>query len=321
MNARPGDLLPDSAPMPMSLPQDTLRRVVHVARPIVDRIARLGFAAKGLVAVMIGALALRLALGRYGGDIAGPEDVLREFLRQPFGRFNLGVIALGLWAHACWKMVQAILDPERKGTGFTAVMERTSFGITALGYVALGMAALQLLLGRRVAGITGGPDELAARVLAPHLGRWVTGLIGSIFVLAGLLQLRLASIAGFRHILCLDRMSAVERNAVVLLGRAGYAALGIVSAVIGYFLIRVALLYNPELAGGWREALGFLASLEYGRWVLGLVAAGLLCYGLFHILLVRYHEEIDRLVGLAARNRGCEIGARGPSRREMNHDD
>jgi Domain of Unknown Function (DUF1206) len=63
-----------------------------------------------------------------------------------------------------------------------------------------------------------------------------------------------------------------------------------VSTVIGYFLIRVALLYDPEAAGDWQEALALLGGLDPGRLVLGAVAAGVVSYGLFFVMLVRYRR-------------------------------
>lgn len=275
----------------MAPTRSALDEVTREAGTAIDRIARLGFAAKGLVAVMIGALALQLALGIPGGGLAGPNDALRHFFHQRFGWFTLGVLAAGLWAHALWKLVQAIIDPERKGTGFTGVAERTGFGITALGYAVLGFAAVQILFGRQVGGATS-PDELAASVLSAHLGRWVTGLVGAIIIVSGLLQIRFGVTGGFRHILLLDEMSAAGRLALTLVAGAGYLALGIMSAVVGYFLVQAALHYDPRLAGGWSEALGFLAGLREGRWILGLVAAGLFCYGLYFIFLARYRRRI-----------------------------
>jgi hypothetical protein len=275
----------------MASTRSALDEVTREAGTAIDRIARLGFAAKGLVGVMIGGLALQLALGRPGGGLAGPNEALRHFLHQQFGWFTLAVLATGLWAHALWKLLQAFLDPEHKGTSFTGMAERIGFAITALGYAVLGFAAVQLLFGRQVAGAAN-PDELAARVLSAHLGRWVAGLVGGIIVVSGLLQIRFGVTGGFRHILRLDDMSAAGRVALTLVAGAGYIALGIMSAVVGYFLIQVALRYDPRLAGGWSEALGFLAGLSYGRWILGLVAGGLFCYGLYFIFLARYRRRI-----------------------------
>jgi hypothetical protein len=265
-----------------------VREVATGASPILDRIARLGLLANGVVVLIVGALALRFVLG-LGPGLAGPEDALASLLRQPFGRITLAILSPGLWAYGVWKLVQAVLDPENKGTSFVGMMERVGFAFTALAYLTLGMAGFQLLLGDRVGGATP-PEELAGKILAPHFGRSVVGLFGGIMVLAGVLQLRMGVTARFRHTLALDRMSRTEVMAVLALGCMGYLALGILSMVIGYFLVQVALLYDPEAAGGWQEALTLLGSLDRGRWTLGVVAAGVVSYGLFFIMSARYRR-------------------------------
>jgi hypothetical protein len=272
----------------VSTTQDVIREVAAEASPIIDRIARLGLLANGVVVLIVGAFALRFVLG-FGQGLAGPEDALASLPRQPFGRFTLALLSLGLWAYAVWKLVQAIVDSEHKGTSFVGMMERVGFGFTALAYMTLGMSGFQLLLGNQVGDATT-PEELAAKILAPHFGRSVVGLFGGIFVMVGILQVRMGLTAKFRHTLGLERMSRTEVIAVLVLGCMGYLALGIVSIVIGYFLIRVALLYDPEAAGGWQEALALLGSLDPGRWVLGAVAAGVVSYGLFFVMLVRYRR-------------------------------
>jgi Domain of Unknown Function (DUF1206) len=272
----------------VSTTQELIRDVATEASPIIDRIARLGLLANGVVVLIVGAFALRFVLG-FGQGLAGPEDALASLPRQPFGRITLALLSLGLWAYAVWKLVQAIVDPEHKGTSFVGMMERVGFGFTALAYMTLGVVGVQLLLGAQVGGATA-PEELAAKILAPHLGRSVVGLLGGIIVLAGVLQVRMGMTAKFRHTLALERMSRTEVIAVLVLGCMGYLALGIVSIVIGYFLIRVALLYNPAVAGGWQEALVLLGTLDPGRWALGAVAAGVVSYGLFFAMLVRYRR-------------------------------
>jgi hypothetical protein len=265
-----------------------ISRALHPRRSVAVRtVARLGFAAKGLVAVLVGAVALRLALG-HGGRILGPKGVLPVLLSEPFGRALLAVIAAGLLAHGMWKALQALADPEDKGTGFAAMMERISYGLTSLGYLLLAWVAVQLLLGNPVGG--GGLDRLAARALRPHFGRWAVGLIGAVVIVASAVQLRFGAQAGFRHVLQLDRMSRTVRLAAIAVGVAGYMALSLLSALVGYFFVQVALHYDPAAAGGWSDALSFLVAFQHGRWLLGGAAAGIICYGLYFLLQVEYRQ-------------------------------
>lgn len=255
------------------------------AAPIIDRFARFGFAAKGIVTILIGALALRYALGR-GGGVTGPQGAIEALLHESFGKVTLAVLAAGLLGYALWMFVETLLDPERKGAGFRGLAERIAFFVTGVGYLLLAWTAVKLLLG---ASDTHGADldDLAATVLTPVVGRWTVGLVGGIVMAAGLLQLRLGITAGFRHIIRRD-ISKVERLVTIACGSIGYVALGILSMIVGYSLIEVAVRYDPAAAGGWDEALSLLAALVEGRWLLGLVSAGLILYGFYSVLLMRY---------------------------------
>ena len=257
------------------------------AAPVIIRLARFGFAIKGIVTILIGALALRFALG-WGGDITGPRGAIEALLDEPLGRVNLGVLATGLASYAIWMLVEAIMDPERKGTGFQGVAERAAFLITGVGFGLLAFTTVNLILGRSDGEGTG-LDDLAAFLLTPRVGRWFVGLTGGIVMVAGLLQLRLGITAGFRHILRPD-LSGLERFAIIASGRIGYMALGVLSLLVGYSLIEVAVRYDPSRAGGWDEALTLLASLGQGHWLLGIVSAGLIFYGFYFVLLMRYRS-------------------------------
>jgi hypothetical protein len=255
------------------------------AAPIIDRFARFGFAAKGIVTILIGALALRYALGR-GGGVTGPQGAIQALLREPFGQLILAVLATGLFGYALWMFVEAVLDPERKGAGFRGLAERIAFFVTGVGYLLLAWTAVKLLLGgseTRGADL----DHLAATILTPVVGRSAVGLVGVIVMAAGLLQLRLGITAGFRHILRWD-VSRAERVVTIASGSIGYVALGVLSMIVGHSLIEVAVRYDPAEAGGWDEALSLLAALVEGRWLLGLVSAGLILYGFYSVLLMRY---------------------------------
>ena len=124
-------------------------------------------------------------------------------------------------------------------------------------------------------------------MLTPHLGRGLVGLAGAIVMVAGVLQLRLAIRAGFRDSFRRG-LTALERRILVVSGRAGYASLGVLSLMVGYSLLRVAIDYDPSEARGWDEALRLLSRLGEGGWPLVVVAVGLILYGFFFVLLARY---------------------------------
>jgi hypothetical protein len=106
------------------------------AAPLIDRIARFGFATKGVVTILIGAFALRYALG-LGGAVTGPEGAIKALLDEPFGETILAVLATGLAGYALWMFVEAFLDPERKGAGFQGLAERVAFFVTGVAHLLL----------------------------------------------------------------------------------------------------------------------------------------------------------------------------------------
>jgi hypothetical protein len=264
-----------------------LERAAGGVAPVIDRLTRFGFAAKGVVTVLVGGLALRYALG-VGGRITGQRGAIQSVLSQPFGRIILAVLAAGLAGYALWMFVAAFVDPERKGTGFTGVAERIGFFVTGVGHALLAYAAVNLLL-----RISGGDrmdlDDLAATVLTPRAGRWFVGLVGAIVMTAGVLQLRLGITGRFRRSLR-PGLSTLGRVITTVSGSLGYLTLGILSLIVGYSLVQVAVDYDPSEAGGWDEALRLLSGLSEGRWLLGAAAVGLILYGLYFVLLVRYRE-------------------------------
>jgi hypothetical protein len=260
-----------------------LERVAGEAAPVLERATRLGFGAKGVVTILVGALALRYALGT-GGELTGQSGAIRAVRDEPFGLVLLLVLVAGLAGYALWMFAAAFIDPEGKGTGFSGIAERVAFFVTGIGYAVLAYAALDLVLGR--AGEPTGLEELAATLLTLAVGRWLVGLVGAIVMVAGLLQLRLGATAGFRDTLRED-LSRVERTATIIAGRFGYMALGVLSLMVGYSLVRVAIEYDPSVARGWEEALSLLSTVGQGGWPLTAAAIGLILYGIYFVLLVR----------------------------------
>jgi hypothetical protein len=265
-----------------------LQRATGPAAPALDVLTRIGFGAKGIVTILVGVLALRFALRR-GGEITGQGGAVELVLREPFGRLMLAALAAGLAAYAVWMFVAAFVDPERKGKGFQGIAERLGFFATGIGYALLAWTTINLRRGQPRGG--GGLDlqHVIATVLTPHVGRVLVGLAGLIVMTAGVLQLRLGITGRFRKLLR-SGMSRLERLVTGLSGRVGYVTLGILSLIAGWSLVEVAVEYDPSEASGWSEALWLLSRIGQGRWLLAAAALGLICYGLYFILQVRYRR-------------------------------
>jgi hypothetical protein len=264
------------------------RHGLHEAAPWVRRLARLGYAAKGVVYVLLGGLALESA----AGSSERPEDshgALAVVLEGPFGRALLAVLAVGLAGYVLWRAVEAALDPEGHGSDAKGIGKRLGLALSAVLYGGLTVEAVRLLRGAG-GGAGDGTEDWTARVLQAPLGRGLVGLAGAGVLAYGLYELRRAWTADLGERLDLSELGASERTWVVRFGRAGSAARGVVFVVIGGFLVLAALQSDAQEARGMAGALATLERQPQGPWLLGAVAAGLVAYGLFQLVQARYRR-------------------------------
>lgn len=279
-----------------SIVGDTTRRAEQViqqasANPWVERLARFGYVAKGIVYIIIGVLALLTAFGR-GGETTDSRGALERIVTQPFGQILLGAVAVGLVGYALWRFVQAGADPEGKGTGFKGVAVRLGYAFSGVLHAGLAFTAVQLVLsaGNDRRGRGDATQDWTARALSLPLGRWLIVIAGLGIIGFGIFQLGKAYTAKFRKKLRLNEMSNTEQTWATRGGRLGFAARGIVFGVIGVFLVQAALRYDPSRAQGVGGALDALARQSYGSIILGVVALGLIAYGLFMFVEARYRR-------------------------------
>ncbi|HAX76270.1 MAG TPA: hypothetical protein DCY88_10625, partial [Cyanobacteria bacterium UBA11372] len=122
--------------------------------------------------------------------------------------------------------------------------------------------------------------------------RWLVGLAGVIAIGVGFSYLYEAYKAKFRRHLKLSQMSRAEQTWAVRLGRFGIAARGIVFGIIGLFLIQAAKQSDASQAKGFGEALAILAQQPAGPWLLGIVALGLIAYGIYSLVEARYRQIV-----------------------------
>lgn len=267
---------------------DHARSTLHDGAPWVQRLARLGYAAKGVVYLVVGALAVQAAYSP-GMRPQDSEGALSAILRQPLGVALLGVVALGLAGYVLWRLVQALLDPEHKGTGAKGVAVRTGYLLSALVHAGLTVEAVRLLLGSSRGGGRE-PEDWTAAVLAQPMGWWLVAAAGAGIIAFGLFELYRAAAVELSKRLDLGGVSADTRRRIVYLGRAGLAARGIVFGIIGWFVVQAALHSASREVQGLGEALRTVREQSHGRWLLGGVALGLAAYGAFLLVKARYRR-------------------------------
>lgn len=254
-------------------------------------LARVGYAAKGVVYVIIAILAGELAFGK-SGQSPDQRGALRAIAGQPFGHALLILIAIGLLAYGLWSLIQAIYDTEGEGRRAKGIAARIGYAVIGLAYIALAYGAYQLVSGSGNGGSssTGKTQDATAKLLALPFGVPLVIIIGLVVLGIAFYLFAKAWRADFQRHLALSHLRARARKTIINLGRAGYAALGVVFTIIGFFLIVAAAQFNPHQAKGLDTALAELQRLPLGKFLLILVALGLLAYGLYSFAEARYRR-------------------------------
>jgi hypothetical protein len=253
----------------------------------VETLARFGYGARGVVYGLVGGLALLAAIGS-GGQTGGSRSALQTLLSQPFGKFWLVVIALGLFGFCTWRILEALTDADRRGSDMKGMGIRAAHLISGFIYAGLAISALNLALGR---GSTGGEDRAAqdwtAWLMSQPFGQWLVGLIGLAIAGMGLAFIWKAWRGNVTERLSLP---ADKRDWIVTLGRMGFAARGVVFLMIGGFLVLAALRASSSEVHGLGGALQALEQQPYGWVLLALTALGLFAFGLFGLVQARYRH-------------------------------
>jgi hypothetical protein len=256
----------------------------------VVRLARFGYAVKGMIYVLVGLLALRAAIGSRG-SAAGAGETLNEIQSAPFGSIALAVVACGLLGYAMWRFVQAWIDPEHRGRDAKGIAIRLGYAISGVIHTGLAIEATRMFLGGlRNSGDSA--DHWTRELMAQPFGRWLVMLTGGVILAVGFQQCWRAWKQTFRRQLKEHEMSETARMWAIRAGRLGYAARGVVYFIIGGCLLLAGWRANPDDAVGMKEGLETLLRQPYGPWLLGVVAIGLAGYGVFSGLVLSRFRRI-----------------------------
>jgi hypothetical protein len=273
-------------------PVDKARRDARGGRGWYAWTARGGLVAKGISYGIVGVVAIALAVG-VGGKATDRSGALELLAKNAFGKALLVALALGFAAYALWRFVQAVAARE-DDDGAKGLAKRLG---KAAGYIGRGVvyAGLAVTTVRLLNGADEKPQNQQARdttagVLDWPAGRWIVGAAGLAVLGAGLWNAYRGLSTKFEDKWETGRMSRAERKWGVRVGVVGHLARAVVFGLIGVFLVKAALEYDPKEAIGLDGALQTLARASYGPVLLGLTAAGLIAYGLYCLVDARYRD-------------------------------
>lgn len=245
-------------------------------------LARVGYVVLGIVHIIIGAIAISVAVGAGGGE-ADQGGAMEQVSRVPFGTVVLWIIALGLFALGVWQVAEAVLerDPDTKKKWG----RRIKYLGTAIAYIAIGATALTYALGGQ-SDSSQSSETMTAQLLAAPGGVVLIVLIGLVVLGVGVAFIVRGIRRSFEKHLALP--AGAVGHGVRVLGTVGYVAKGIAIAVVGVLFLVAAFTHDPQKAGGLDAALKSLAALPFGQVILWLVGAGLIVYGAYCFARAKY---------------------------------
>lgn len=270
------------------------KQVAHKAKraasnPWVERLERFGYLARGLIYIIIGVLAVQLAIGA-GGATTDQTGAIAVIGAQPLGKVLLVLVALGLAGYSLWGFVRAIFDPLGRGTEMKGIVERIGFVVSGVSYGILCIQAVAYLTNKPSAQSSGNPADLSARLFAQPNGQLLVIVFGLFWIVSAAGQLYIAYTAHFVRDFNANRMSVAEFKWAEVIGRFGYAARGVVFGLIGFFVVQSGLTLDPHKAKGFDGVLLKIAQAPNGTLLLALVAIGLVAFGVYSALCARWNK-------------------------------
>ena len=250
-------------------------------KPQFEWAARLGYASRGIIYLVIGGLALGTAFSG-GGETTGSRGALQTLLEQPFGKGIVTLLALGLICYAAWRATQAISDTDEHGSDLKGMGIRAGMMASALAHLLLGIWAFSLVLSGAVASSasSGGSSGTS-------LSMWGLSVLGLGVIAAGIAYFISGWQARFEKYLKIPPDYESWAKPVC---RFGLISRGVVYALVGIFILSSVWLSGGQEIKGIGDALSWLYSQTFGVWLLGLTALGLLSFGVYSLLEAVYRR-------------------------------
>jgi hypothetical protein len=268
------------------------QRAANTARQAADsrwieRTARVGLAARGLVYVLIGILAFQIAFVDRA-EQADQQGAFQTLAQNGFGKAILWLVILGFVGYGLWQATEAAWGHRREPDARKRTANRIESAIKAAIYLLLAVVAFRVVTGTGRSGQGG--EQVTAKALQLPGGQVLVALAGVVIVAAAVLLAWRGLRTKFEEHLDLSELGPGARSALITLGKVGYVARGIVFSLVGLLVVVAAVTFDPDKARGMDAALRQVAAQPYGPWLLSLMALGLMCFGAYSFAESRYRR-------------------------------
>ena len=251
-----------------------------------DHAARAGLVAYAVVYLMVGWLAVQLALGDREGKPSS-SGAMHELAQQPFGGVLVWVVTIGMFLLVLWKVLDAAFGHRDEQDGGKRTRARLASAGKAVVYAVIGFSGLKVAMGS--SGSSGkGQKSWTASLMELPAGQLLVGVVGLAIIGYGAYQGYKAWTEDFADKLDAEGRSGTTGTAYIAFGKAGYTARGIAFAVVGGLVVYGAATHDASRSGGLDQALYEVLEQPFGPVLLCLLGVGLACYGVFTLARARH---------------------------------
>ena len=251
---------------------------------LMDQAVRFGLITYGVVHLLIAGLSVQLALGHREGPVGG-KGALAELVTHPLGLVVVWLVAAGMALLVLWRLID-LFAGHRDEDGLERWRSRAVDVLKAGIYGALGYAAASVARGS--SSKRDQTETLSAKLMDHSWGVWVVGLVGVAVFGYGLSLVWRGLSESYREHLEVEGQTGDLGRFYLLIGKVGYVAKGCSIGIIGGLFAWAAVSHDPDKSGGLDDALRTVLDQPYGPLMLGVIAIGIACYGLFCFARARH---------------------------------
>ena len=260
----------------------TARQASH--SPAVHFLARAGLTARGVIYILVGWVAVLVALGHSSRE-ADQLGALQLLAAKPYGLVSLWLLGIGFAAYALWRLSEAAFGI----TGEPGAGPRFKSLARAVIYAGLSYLTFTVISGTSKSQ-SGQQQDITASAMHHPAGRWLVGIVGLVIVVCGIVLVVEGARKKFMKHLQTAQISAGTLRVVRLLGMTGTIARGLVFALVGVLVVDAAITHKAAQSGGIDKALLTLRDQPFGEFLMLAAALGLVVFGVYGLCEARWRK-------------------------------
>lgn len=223
--------------------------------------------------------------------LADPTGALTTVAQVPLGKFFLIIFIVGAFGHGAWNILRGAADVDNAGKGFKGITSRIFAAGIGIFYLYLAWTAWDLVWTAHISNGNGAVQKTFVSILlAVPLGAILVAIIGVGIIGAGIHECYSGLSGKYQENFKMYKLQGAKRIVVNLLGYFSFLARALIFALMGYFFVSAAFYYDAQMAVGVDGALLTLSQTYYGKTLLFVTAAGLVCHGVLSLYEARYRR-------------------------------